>query len=191
MISSCGIPVRLTALEAPLLADHLLRLDPADRRLRFLGSVGEATIRRHCDGLNWQRAYVLGIFVDRSLRGVAELVPLDEDGGRRFELAITVETAFRNHGLGTRLLRAALTVARNRCAESITLNCLAENRQMQHIARKFGARLAFRHGQVEGRIREPWPSWFSLADEAAMHDQSALRRLRKPLDGLSAKQAGA
>lgn len=187
MSSPSGIFVRLTAAEAPLLADHLLRLDPADRRLRFMGSVGEAAIHRHCDGLDWLRAYVLGIFVDGILRGVAELVPLGEDSERRFELAITVEFAFQGLGLGTRLLSTALAVAQNRFAESITLTCLAENRRMQHIARKFGARLAFRHGEVEGRIRQPWPTGITLADEAAIQGRSAMRTVSPPLDAVVAE----
>lgn len=177
MSTPTGILVRLTAAEADLLAEHLLRLDPQDRRLRFMGSVAEDTIRRHCDSLDWAQACVLGVFVDGTLRAVAELVPHDEPDRRAFELAVTVERAFQDHGLGTRLLRAVLTMARNRFAESITLTCLPENRRMQHIAKKFGARLAFRHGEVEGRIRHPWPTCFTLADEAAMQGQSFMRAL--------------
>ena len=123
---------------------------------------------------------MLGVFIDGALCAAAELIPFAAPRSRCFELAITVEGPCQGLGLGTRLLGAALSLARNRFAESITLSCLTENRRMQHIARKFGAHLAFRHGAVEGQILQPWPNCASLAGEVAMQGQAVLRRLRTP-----------
>jgi len=38
-----------------------------------------------------------------------------------------------------------------------------------------GARLVIHEGEVEGRISPPWPSYLSLAEEAATEGQALFR----------------
>jgi hypothetical protein len=46
------------------------------------------------------------------------------------------------------------------------MNCLAENRKMQRIAKKFEAELHFDHGEVVGRVLPAMPTYLSLWQEA-------------------------
>lgn len=152
--------------ELPLVRAHYLRLEREDRSLRFCGQVGDAAIEGHCDGLDWSRAYLIGCFVEGALRGVAEL-QLERPLLPRFaELAVSVEKPWQKRGLGTRLLRRALVIARNRNVPKLIMLCLLDNVPMQQIARKFADELRIKEGEVEVDVRLPVPTPASLWEEA-------------------------
>ncbi len=142
---------KLLPFEAWRLEEHLLRLEPADRLMRFSGGVSAEIIARHCRELNWMRAVVIGCFEEGVLRGAAELW-LDTPTGGAAELAISVEHGWQDRGIGTQLFGRALTLARNRGAASLTMICLIDNPRMQHIAQKFGSTLAPLGDQAEAQL---------------------------------------
>jgi GNAT superfamily N-acetyltransferase len=156
---------KLLPSDGPLYRDHLLRLDPDDRRFRFAGGVGAAAVHAHCERIDWLAAVILGCFEEGELRAVAELC-FAEPSAREAELAITVERAWQGRGIGGELLARMRVIARNRGVLRLTMLCLAENRRMQRLARRFGAGLAGAAGQVEGAISVPPPTPASLAAEA-------------------------
>lgn len=146
---------KLYAHEHDLLADHLLRLAPSDRAMRFLGGVGEAYLRRHAREALRPGAIVVGCFEDGRLCGVAELFFIRDGGRRSAELALTVEAGRQGHGIGSTLFRHALVAARNRGIDRLHLACLPENRRMQHIARKAGCEVKVEAGEVIAEIGLP------------------------------------
>ncbi|MEZ5812407.1 MAG: GNAT family N-acetyltransferase [Rhizobiaceae bacterium] len=127
---------KLKPADGAAIADHLKRLPSQDRRLRFMGYVGDAVIDRYCAGLDWQRAVLIGAFVDGVLRGVAH-VALGEKPGGEAEIGLSVEPAHQGKRIGTELFDRALLSARNRSAVSVRVNCLAENHKMRRIAGKY------------------------------------------------------
>ena len=74
---------------------------------------------------------------------------------RQAEAAISVEKPWQSHGVGSALLRRTLLAARNRGYRLLHMACLAENRRMQQLARKFDAELSFDFGSVVGEV-ESW-----------------------------------
>ncbi|MEQ8356875.1 MAG: GNAT family N-acetyltransferase [Kiloniellaceae bacterium] len=160
---------KLLAHETACLKDHLLRLDVEDRRLRFGHFVSPEVVIAYVDAISWDDTWIVGAFEGAVLRGVAELrdsgAPGIRPAARVGELAVTVEPACRNQGIGTRLLEEALLIARNRGFETLYLLCLPENQQMQRIARKFGERLAVQDSGVEVRVKSPQPSPLSFFAE--------------------------
>jgi GNAT superfamily N-acetyltransferase len=66
-----------------------------------------------------------------------------------------VEKPWQSHGVGSALLRRTLLAARNRGYRQLHMACLAENRRMQQLARKFDAELSFDFGSVVGEV-ESW-----------------------------------
>jgi GNAT superfamily N-acetyltransferase len=154
---------KLLAHETGALLDHLLRLDDADRRLRFGHVVSADTVRAYTTGVDWSQTWVVGLFDGGILRGVAELRRAASP--KLAELSVTVERAYQNRGLGTRLLERALVIARNRGFETLFLQCLPENLKMQHVARKFGDHLRFQEGDVEATITSPGPDAISFCSE--------------------------
>ena len=161
--------------ERPALLAHFLRLAPADRRLRFCHQADDAEIHTYCARVRWSGATIIGGFVGGALRGVVELIfdpgRLPRDG----EVALSVEGPYQDTGIGTELLRMALTAARNRHVRTVHLACLYENTRMQRLARKFDAVLTIDAGAVEGRIIHPWPSYRSLLEEATADGRALLR----------------
>src|SRR5438270_9220782 len=158
---------KLLPYEIWRLREHLLRLSPDDRRTRFFAGVSDGYIDDHCRRLGTLRAIVIGFFEAGALRGAAELhLPGDFEG--RAELAITVESDWQAHHIGTELLSHAITVAENRGMRMIEMVCLIDNRRMQHVARKFTDRLDVVEDQAEAHLKVPYPTQLSLWQEAAM-----------------------
>jgi RimJ/RimL family protein N-acetyltransferase len=146
--------------------DHLRRLSPLDRQSRFAGGVSDTYIEEYCRRFDWLAGVIFGAFVDGELRGVAELRWLGPGVDWRAEIAITVEEAYQDQGVGTELLRRVVVYARNRGLKSLYMLCLTDNRRMQAIARKFEGELVFAPGQVEAGIAVPFPTQFTLLAEA-------------------------
>ena len=65
---------KLLPTEAPLLAEHLIRLSPDDRRLRFGGLfMPDDVIRRYVQGIDWIHSRQVGCFDAGAPRGVVQL----------------------------------------------------------------------------------------------------------------------
>jgi len=150
--------------EAAKYREHLLRLDPESRRNRFGGAVSDDFVRdfaRLTFGLD---TVVHGFFVDGVLRGVGELRPLD--AADEAEAAFSIEADWQSHGVGSALLERTILAARNRGIKLLHMSCLAHNRRMQQLARKFDAELTFDFGSVVGEVEAPFPTPMSVWREA-------------------------
>ena len=167
-----GVIRKLWIGETDKYREHVLRLDPASRRNRFGGAVSDEFIRNYVDLSISLDAVVHGFFVDGVMRGAAELRPLGVRFPRQAEAAISVEKPWQSHGVGSALLRRTLLAARNRGFRLLHMACLAENRRMQQLARKFDAELSFDFGSVVGEVES------SRADAAVADARDDGRRPR-------------
>jgi GNAT superfamily N-acetyltransferase len=149
--------------EAELYRGHLLRLDAESRRNRFGGAVSDDFIRGYCESGALRGAIIYGFFVDGVLRGGAELRLLEPAGDA--EVALSIERIWQSQGVGAALLEHLLLAARNRRINRLHMLCLAENRRMQQLARKFGAELSFQSGSATGEVEAPRPTPLSIMRE--------------------------
>ncbi|MFG1317815.1 GNAT family N-acetyltransferase [Xanthobacter autotrophicus] len=166
-----GIIRKLWTGEAGVFRDHLLRLDTESRRSRFGSAVSAEFVERYASRVFRTGAIVHGCFVDGELRAAAELYPMGDVLPGEAEAAFSVEKEFQNHGLGSQLLERVILSARNRGIRTLCMNCLAHNRRMQQIARKFDAELSFDTDEVVAELTAPFPTALSLAQEAAADAQ--------------------
>ncbi len=113
----------------------------------------------------WLDAVVHGFFVDGTLRGAAELRPIDGRLSKQAEAAFSVEKDWQSHGVGSALLERTLLTARNRGVAHLHMACLSDNRRMQQLARKFDAELTFDFGSVVGEVESPHPTPLSVVRE--------------------------
>ena len=179
--------------EAELYRGHLLRLDSESRRNRFGGAVSDDFIRRYCEPSALSGAIVYGFFVDGVLRGAAELRLLESAGDA--EVALSIERAWQSQGVGTALLGNLLLAAGNRGINRLHILCLAENKRMRQLARKFDAELSIQSGSVVGKMKALHQTPISVmrelvADSAdlalAMLDvPSQLAKRLEPMNGRS------
>lgn len=150
--------------------DHLLRLDRDSRHTRFSGAVSDEFIARHAATASGFGVVVHGFFVDGTLRGAAELrrggTTLGSMLSDEAEAAFSIEQEWQSNGVGTVLLERTLLSARNRGITHLRMDCLADNRRMQQLARKVEAGLTFDFGSVVGEVAPPRSTPLSLMREA-------------------------
>ncbi len=163
--------------EADAYRDHLLRLDPESRSRRFTGAVSNEFIARHAATADDLGAVVHGFFVDGVLRGAAELRHIGGMFARDAEAAFSIEEPWQSLGVGTALLERTLLSARNRGVELLTMHCLADNRRMQQLARKFEADLKFDFGSVVGELDAPRSTPLSIMRELVADGHGIVRAL--------------
>jgi GNAT superfamily N-acetyltransferase len=159
-----GLVRKLWPGETDHYAAHLLRLDSESRRRRFGGTVSDTFIRRHAATAAGARVVLHGFFVDGALRGSAEL-RIGAAFAREGEAAFSIEQPWQSHGVGSVLLERTLLSARNRGIKLLTMHCLADNKRMQQLARKFDAELSFDFGSVVAEVDPPRSTAVSLLRE--------------------------
>lgn len=152
--------------ETGVYRNHLLRLDPDSRRTRFSGAVSDEVIARHAASVGTIGTVVHGFFVDGTLCGAAELRRVGAVFSSEGEAAFSIEKAWQSHGVGTALLERTLLSTRNRGIRLLRMHCLADNRRMQQLARKFDAGLSFDFGSVVGEVDPPRSTPLSILREA-------------------------
>ncbi len=158
---------RLWRFDRTALKKHFSRLGPESRRMRFAGVVGDDFVARHATSLLDGDSIVYGAFPDGILRAVAELSGLHDHDPTTAEAAFSVESDFRDRGIGDALLSRVITAARNRNVTSLYMLCLRENERMKHLAVKHDARLEYHTTDVEARLTPQPPNPFSIAREMA------------------------
>ena len=141
--------------EADQYRDHLLRLDTVSRRNRFAGTVSDEFLQGYARLSLGIDAIIHGFFVDGTLRGAAELRPIGAALSREAEAAFSIEQPWQSHGVGSALLERTLLAARNRGLKFLHMACLADNKRMQQLARKFDAELSFDFSSVVGEVTAP------------------------------------
>lgn len=149
---SIGDIHKLGPADEQLFREHLLRLDKKGRRSRFGHSVSDSFIGKYTRLPRNMDSVIYGFFVDDVLRGVSELRSLGDGWGELAEAAFSVEPGFQDKGIATELMGRVIRSARNRSVGHLYVSCLAENRKMQRIAKKYDAELKFEHGEVIGEI---------------------------------------
>lgn len=178
---------KLLPTEAPLLAEHLIRLSADDRRLRFGGMyLRDDAVQRYVASIDWAHSWHVGFFAEGALRAVVQLSvprggavagagsPWLRPGAAEF--AVSVEKPWQRQGIATRLLGQAVVVARNRHVRDLYMLCLPENEPMRRLARKVGIRLVFRDGEITGHVDLPAPDQVTVFAEFAVETAAAIDR---------------
>lgn len=160
-----GLIRKLWIGEAEIYRGHLLRLDAESRRNRFAGSVSDEFVHGYADLSFGIDAVIHGFFVDGTLRGAAELRPIGLPITHEAEAAFSIEKPWQSHGVGSLLLERTLLAARNRGLKFLHMACLADNKRMQQLARKYEAELSFDFSSVVGEVATPRPTPLSLMRE--------------------------
>jgi RimJ/RimL family protein N-acetyltransferase len=151
--------------ETSAFRDHLLRLDSESRRTRFGSPVNNFFIAQYASRALTADSVVHGLFVDGTLRAAAELRIFGKPFPSDAEAAFSVEREWQSRGVSSELLERTILAARNRNIRTIYMNCLAENRRMQAIAKKYEASLRVRADEVFGEVVNPGATPLSLARE--------------------------
>lgn len=142
----------LSARELPLFRDHLLRLDRDSRHDRFNGALDDDFLATYAARCVSDGTIIIAYFENDCVRGAAELHQPDLSPGSMPEIAFSVETDLRRHGVGTILFTGLIETAQSLGYTKLRITTGAQNDAMRALARKFGARLTFHHGESTGTI---------------------------------------
>ena len=126
---------------------HLLALARLDRQARFLGILSDERISAYARRLDPLSMVLIGAF-DPNARmvGLAEAVPTD--AGRKVEIAVSIDPAFRRRGLGRRLVARALTAAFARGAQLAEFTFAPGNRPVISMVQALGGRFGPKLGDA-------------------------------------------
>jgi RimJ/RimL family protein N-acetyltransferase len=153
---------RLWPSDQSKLIDFFQRTDLQTRRLRFCTPVNDRFLKTYAEGLLAADTVAFGAFPDQELQGIAELRVLQDSWHRTAEIALLVEPAWQDMGIGNALFDRVITAAQNRNVKSVHMLCLKENKRVQHLAEKHDAIMRFDIGEVEAALTPPWPTPMSL-----------------------------
>jgi GNAT superfamily N-acetyltransferase len=166
---------RLWGADKAAFRDHLLRLDSTSRAERFSGGVSDEFLIHYAENCFGAGDLVFGAFVDGELRGAGELRSQSAIWTERApyaqrveaEAAFSVEEAFRRRGVGEQLFARIVQAATNHGVETIEIQCQADNRPMQGLAKKFSTQLRFEAHRITGRLIARRATPLSLWREAS------------------------
>lgn len=136
--------------QGDLYFEHLLRLDANARRLRFFAETEDFHLALHAGAAASDGRVCLAYIENGVIRGAAELLACtDRDEA---EAAFSVESDYRNRGIGGLLMTKIIAEARHLNVARIRVACLPENTAMQRLAAKFLADLRQEGDNILGLI---------------------------------------
>ena len=153
-VETPGSIVRLGPADADRYCEHMMRLDPAARELRFFADVSDFHVVLHAGAALSDGRIVIGFVVEDEIRGACELMLRDEIT-RSAEGAFSVEGCWRRHGIGSRLMVAMIEEARRADIRRIELSCLKSNVPMQCLAAGFTDDLRVENDTVLAILQRP------------------------------------
>ena len=147
---------KIPSLQLSLYTEHLLRLSPEDRHLRFGNAMSDVAIKRYVDTQYRIKQIVLGAFDDQNnvvaaieiVFDTTKYMPVNESA----EIGLSVEDGHRGKGLGTELFKRAVEIAQNRRVAKLVSHCLSRNRWMVRIAKKNGMTVENESGESMGTV---------------------------------------
>jgi RimJ/RimL family protein N-acetyltransferase len=121
-----------------LIEQHLIAMTPDDRYLRFFARQSDDAIRAYVNKLDFVHDGIFVVFNNdvSSILGLLHVAKLDSVDGHEYELGLTVSDEARGMGLGLKLFDAGITWAKAQGGKRIYINCLTENKVIQHLATK-------------------------------------------------------
>lgn len=152
------IPIRsLGPSNRERITQHLLKLEPADRYLRFGYAANDEQIRRYAEQLDFERDEIFGIYNRRlELVAMAHLAFSDDPSHQACaEFGVSVLRKARGRGLGARLFERAAMHARNAGVKMVFIHALTENTAMLKIARNAGATVQRDGSESEAYLELP------------------------------------
>ena len=123
------------------LTAHLLSLGSDDRADRFTGTVSDDYVTRYVDAIGYARDILIGALQERRLVGLAHAAVYLEHGELISEVGVSVDSGARRHGLGKRLMIAAIDAARRFNVRRVLVLFRSSNTAMASLTRSIGGRV--------------------------------------------------
>ena len=142
-----------------LIANHLKKMKPEDRYLRFFSSINDNAIDSYVERIDFFSDGVFVVFDETGLEIKAFLHASclsKKSFDIEYEIGITVDDDLRGKGIAYELFSKAMTWAKSLGCKRIYVNCLRQNKAMQKIAEKFNIETkSLDYETKEGELKMP------------------------------------
>ena len=144
----------LTVFEREAVGNFYLSLSAGDRRKRFCCTLGDQSVSKYVEGLDFTRDTILGAFDEKArLIGLAELVRGAEAG----EMAFSVRPDRRGQKIGTMLMKRLLARARLCGLRTVFVMFSSDNTPMRRMAIRAGMAIHAADGESHAERELPVP----------------------------------
>lgn len=135
------------------ISEHIKRLTPEERMLRFFANVKDEFIDSYVSRSTDNQSFWI-VIADMSNNNVIAALHIALDPKQEVaEIGFSVETKYAGQGLGTKLMEIALLTLKPMKVQSVILNCLSENKAVQAICNKVGIEVSsISYDEKEGKI---------------------------------------
>ena len=93
------------------------------------------------------------------------------------EFGVIVDRLHRGHGIADRMLKEAVTWARNRGYLSLYMHCLQWNQPIKHLCAKHGMKLHSEAGETETKLPLPPADLHTLTEEVITRNRNVYRMM--------------
>ncbi|MCA9459850.1 MAG: GNAT family N-acetyltransferase [Nanoarchaeota archaeon] len=160
-----NIPQELSEKEFPKYLEHLLELNKKDRILRFGYAISSNQIEKYTSSLNKKNDIIYGIKEGEKVIAAAHLAKINYQDKKIIELGISVNSEYRNRGLGSALFESATYKSRNQGFQLLETQCLKDNTWMMKKAREKNMTLTRDGAESFGELKLEKPDFMSITTE--------------------------
>ena len=156
-------PMPLFVGDSSLITDHLNRLPPEDKRLRFGFYASDAAVSAYVSRSFTKNSLWYG-YIDKGVCIGAVHVYISDDL-ETSEIGISIDPVHRGNGYSSALFSRAITHLEAFGVSKVSIQCLSENKAIQHIAKKHGMRMiTIAPGEMMGETVLPERKIFNIDD---------------------------
>ena len=155
---------RTNALRLKEYSQHLKQLPEDDKRSRFGITTGDYAIDQFMLSMayNPKDHFLWYAEIEQKAVGWGHLAKMDQE---RWELAVSVDQKHQRKGVGNKLIVEMLNWAKFHNVVEIYMNCIEDNRVIQHLASKHNLKVINKsNGERTVAISVPEPSIFEQSN---------------------------
>lgn len=158
-------------------SSHLKNLTPEDRYTRFGLSLTDEGIDKFILSIlyNLERHHIFAAIDNGKAVGYVHLAQIQEHD---WELAISVDSDAQGNGIGNKLMSHAIIWAKTHGVENMYMNCITNNRKIQHLASKHGLKTIERAGSdITAMVDLPAPTTLDSVQSLVNEQTSVIKKI--------------
>jgi GNAT superfamily N-acetyltransferase len=151
----CVVTAIIPTTDRQAIFAHLMRLPPADRRLRFCSYISDYALRVYCDRLFTDQVHTDTVYAIRDEDGLIVAMAHVAIANGVADIALSVEDRCRGLGLGHKLFARAIKWCQVSGAKTIQIMYLSENLPIQRLVAKYTPSVTSHGSEKEASLEVP------------------------------------
>lgn len=119
------------------IVEHLIKLSPEDRRMRFFHAVRDDGLKSYLDKISKDDEIFITMDTISGSMKVTGFLHVAALGDGSYEIGVTVDADHRKSGIAGQLFDRALMFLKGNGCKKLYINCLSSNTAMQKIVKRY------------------------------------------------------